>query len=163
MHLLNGLASGVVGAVVLTAVHEAARQVIPGAPRVDVIGKRAISRPLRAAGYAPPRGGSLYGIALGAEVVSNSLYYALVAAGDPRKSLRRGLVLGLVGGIGAVALPPLLGLGQQPHRKTPATELMTVAWYTLAGIAAGATHRALARTRTGERTRRAPSSSFTRC
>jgi hypothetical protein len=81
-------------------------------------------------------------------VVSNSLYYALVAAGEPARSVRRGLMLGLIGGIGAVVLPPLLGLGQQPHRKTPATELMTVAWYTLAGLAAGATNQMLQKHRT---------------
>ena len=150
MNLLKGLAGGAVGAAVLTAVHEGARQIIPGAPRVDVIGKRAISRPVRAAGYAPPRGNSLYGMALGGEVVSNSLYYALVAAGAPERSVQRGLMLGLIGGIGAVVLPPLMGLGQQPHRKTPATELMTVAWYTIAGLAAGAAFRALK----GERTPR---------
>jgi hypothetical protein len=44
----------------------------------------------------------------------------------------------MLAGVGAVVLPPLLGLGQQPGRRTPWTELMTVAWYTAGGVAAAA-------------------------
>jgi hypothetical protein len=136
--MIREIATGLSGAAALTAVHESARQVVPHAPRVDVIGKRAIARPMRAAGYEPPRQDTLYRLALLGEVASNSLFYALVAAGDRRHALRRGLVLGAAAGLGAAFLPPLMGLGNQPHRKAPWTQLMTVGWYTLGGLAAGA-------------------------
>jgi len=98
---------------------------------------------MRAAGYEPPRGRVLYGLSLLGELASNSMYYALVGAGRSKRPLLRGAILGAVGGIGAVVLAPLMGLGQQPHRRTPWTQLMTVAWYTLGGLATGAAAEAL--------------------
>ena len=41
---LAAIGAGLAGAVALTLVHETARRVIPHAPRVDVIGVRAIAR-----------------------------------------------------------------------------------------------------------------------
>lgn len=137
--MLKALASGVVGALTLTAIHESARKALPHAPRMDVIGTRALSRPLRAAGRTPPHWNRLHRYALGGDVVSNSLFYSFVGYGPDRFAVHRGLVLGLAAGIGAVLLPPVFGLGRQPHRKSPLTELLTVAWYTLGGLAAGAT------------------------
>jgi hypothetical protein len=143
--LLAAIGSGLAGAVALTLVHETARRVIPHAPRVDVIGVRALSRPIRAAGYQPPHYNRLHNAALAGELVSNGAYYSLVGAGDRTHAWQRGAVLGLIGGLGAVLLPPVLGLGQQPHRKTPWTQVMTVAWYVLGGLAAAATYQAVAR------------------
>jgi hypothetical protein len=142
--LLAALAGGVAGAVALTLVHETARRLIPHAPRVDVIATRAISRPMRAAGYQPPRYNRLHNMALAGDLVSNSAYYSLIAAGDRSHVWQRGAVLGLLGGLGAALLPPVLGLGQPPHRKTPVTQLMTVAWYLIGGLAAAAAFDAAA-------------------
>lgn len=136
--MLKEIASGVVGAATLTAVHESARRIIPGAPRVDIIGKRAIARPMNAMGYRPPAGRRLYWWTLAAEVISNGLFYGLVGLGGRKNAWRRGAVMGLGAGLGAAFLPPYLGLGRQPQRKSPWTELMTIAWYTLGGVAAGA-------------------------
>jgi hypothetical protein len=141
---LAALGSGLAGAVALTLVHETARRVIPHAPRVDVIGVRAIARPMRAAGYQPPHYNRLHDIALAGEMVSNSAYYSLVGLGDRRHVWRRGALLGLAAGLGAALLPPVMGLGNQPHRKTPFTQILTVAWYFLGGLAAAATYDAVA-------------------
>jgi hypothetical protein len=130
------IGGGIAGAVALTLLHESARRVIPHAPRVDVIGVRAIARPLRAAGYRPPHYNTLHNAALAGEMVSNSAYYSLVGAGDTSNIWQRGAILGLLGGIGAAVLPPLMGLGQQPHRRTPFTQILTVAWYFLGGLTA---------------------------
>ena len=144
--VLAAIGSGLAGAVALTLVHETARRVIPHAPRVDVIGVRALSRPMRAAGYEPPHYNRLHNAALAGELVSNSAYYSLVGAGDrdPRHVWQRGAILGLIGGLGAALLPPIMGLGQQPHRKTPWTQILTVVWYLLGGLAAAATYQAVA-------------------
>ena len=139
--------SGLAGAVALTLVHETARRVIPHAPRVDVIGVRAISRPMRAAGYRPPHYNRLHDIALAGEMVSNSAYYSLIGAGDHKHVWRRGTILGLAAGLGAALLPPVMGLGQQPHRLTPFTQILTVAWYLIGGLAAAAAYDALSRDR----------------
>ena len=138
MSLLKAISSGAAGALAVTALNESARRVIPHAPRMDVIGMRGLRRPIEAMGYRPPPARTLRKAALAGDLLSNGVYYSLAAAGDPRHALRRGLVLGALGGIGAALLPPVVGLGNQPHRKTPWTQLLTVAWYTLAGLAAGA-------------------------
>jgi hypothetical protein len=135
--MLKALAGGVIGSVTLNLVHESMRRAVPHAPRVDVIGTRAIRRPIKAAGYQPPKWDDAHRYALYGDLASNAAYYSLAAIGPAKHATTRGAILGLIGGIAAVALPPLIGLGKQPHRLSPWTELMTVAWYTLGGIAAG--------------------------
>ena len=141
--MLQALGSGVAGAIALNLVHETARRIIPHAPRVDVIGTRAIRRPIVAMGYQPPRYKNLHKAALAGDLMSNAAYYALVGAGDRKHLWQRGALLGLLGGLGAAFLPPLLGLGNQPHRKAPFTQIMTVTWYLLGGLAAAAVHDAV--------------------
>ena len=138
MQTLRALSSGIAGATALTLLHESARHVIPHAPRVDVIGMRGIARPMRAFGKTPPRGRNLYWWSMLGEFVSNSAYYALVGAGSRRNAWKRGAAMGLLAGIGCVLLPPVMGLGRQPHRRAPYTQLMTIAWYTVGGLAASA-------------------------
>lgn len=146
MGLLRALGGGFAGAVALTLVHETARRFIDDAPRMDVVGMRAIAKSLRAAGQEVPV--PLHEVALAGDLVSNSLYYSLVGVGEARTALVRGALLGAAAGIGAVTLPGPLGLGQAPAARTPATAAMTIAWYTIGGLAAGAAFQLL-----GEETR----------
>ena len=141
--MLKALGSGLVGACALTLIHETARRFIDDAPRMDVLGMRALSKAARAADLDPPV--PLHEAALVGDLVSNSLYYSLVGAGSRREALRNGALLGLAAGVGAVYLPERLGLGRQPTEDSPQTQLMTVAWYLLGGLAAGAAYQALAR------------------
>jgi hypothetical protein len=136
---LTSLAAGLAGAAVLTAVHETTRRITSDAPRMDILGERAIAKSMRAAGMTPPRGKRLHNLALGGDVVSNSLYYSLVGSRGGTNALVRGGLLGLLAGIGAVVLPPYLGLGRAPRGTTPRVKAMTVAYYTLGGLAAAAT------------------------
>ena len=138
--MLKALGSGLVGAFALTLIHETARRYIDDAPRMDVVGMRAIGRTMRAVDVHPPP--ALHEAALVGDLVTNSAYYALVGAGGRDAALRNGALLGLAAGLGAVFLPERLGLGRQPTENTPATELMTVAWYLAGGLAAGAAYRA---------------------
>ena len=140
--MLKALGSGLVGACALTLIHETARRFIDDAPRMDVLGMRALSKAARAVEVDPPV--PLHEAALVGDLVSNSLYYSLVGAGSRREALRNGALLGLAAGVGAVYLPERLGLGRQPTEDSPQTQLMTVAWYLLGGLAAGAAYRALA-------------------
>ena len=144
MSLLKALGSGLAGALALTAIHETVRRVSPDAPRMDVLGMRAIAKSLRAAGEEPPDDDTLFNVTLAGDVVSNSLYYALVGFGDPRRAVARGAALGLAAGLGAVLLPGPLGLGTDASARTRETQLMTVAWYTAGGLVAGAAMQSLA-------------------
>ena len=134
----GALGSGLAGAAALTAIHETARRRLPHAPRMDVIGMRALGRTMTRAGIDPPPGRRLFYETLAGDVLSNAAYYSLVAVGRPDRVWRRGLLLGLAAGVGAVLLPPLLGLGRSPDTKTPVTQALTVAWYVAGGLAAAA-------------------------
>src|ERR1051326_4795967 len=101
--MLKALGSGLVGACALTLIHETARRFIDDAPRMDVVGMRAIAKTMRAARVEPPV--PLHEAALAGEIVSNSLYYSLVGAGGARDAIRNGALLGLAAGLGAVFLP----------------------------------------------------------
>lgn len=135
--VIEAFAGGAAGAAVLTAVHESARRTLPDAPRMDVLGKRAIAAGARAIDAAPPSGARLQGAALAGDLVANTAYYSLVGLGGAEGAVARGGVLGLAAGLGAVFLPGPLGLGTGPSRRTPQTAVMTVAWYTLGGLVAG--------------------------
>lgn len=139
--LLGGLA----GAVTVTLLNEVVRRRLPHAPRMDVIGERALAGSLEAAHVDPPRGRALYGWTMAADLASNTLYYSLVGAGGPGGTWLRGGALGLAAGLGAVLLPRPLGLGRQPGARSPRTPLLTVAWYLAGGLAAAATSRVVGR------------------
>ncbi|BDP44228.1 hypothetical protein DAETH_41970 (plasmid) [Deinococcus aetherius] len=128
------VAGGVAGAVTVTLLNEGVRRVTPHAPRMDVIGERALSEALEAVGVNPPRGDSLYRWTLLGDLASNTLYYALVGVGGPRNAWGRGGALGLAAGLGAVLLPRPLGLGRQPGERAPLTQLLTVGWYLAGGL-----------------------------
>ncbi|HEX5707289.1 MAG TPA: hypothetical protein VFX96_08335 [Pyrinomonadaceae bacterium] len=143
MSLLKALGGGLVGACALTLLHEVGRRVIPNAPRMDILGMRAIKKSLRAVGEDdPPVDLELHDLALLGDLVSNSAYYALVGVGGRRGVWERGALLGLAAGVGAVALPGPLGLGRSPSERTPQTQAMTIGWYLAGGLAAAAAFEA---------------------
>jgi hypothetical protein len=109
---------------------------------MDMLGMQAIENGLRSLQVQPPQGKSLYEMALAGDLVSNALYYSMVAQGKPEGALLRGAMLGLAAGLGAVALPKPLGLQPQINR-TSATHAMTIGWYLLGGLVAGAAYQML--------------------
>lgn len=142
MKLLPSLAAGFAGALVLTALHETVRRLRPeDAPRMDVLGMRGLRKLLGKAQAPQPDEDTLFDLTMAADVLSNGLYYTLVGSG--KHAVRRGLLLGVAAGVGGVALPGPLGLGEGPSNRTPQTQAMTVAWYTAGGLVAGAVARAL--------------------
>ena len=134
----ESLAAGLVGALALTAIHQVARRITDDAPRMDVLGERAIARTLEATGHTPPPEPSLHRWALAGDIVANSIYYSLVACGRNAHVWRRGVALGLAAGTGALLLPRHIGLGDPPRSNHVANQIMTVAWYLIGGLAAAA-------------------------
>jgi hypothetical protein len=118
---------------------------------MDVIGERALSRSVEALGQRSPRGRRLFRATLAGELLSNTLYYGLVGAAGGSRVLRTGVLLGFAAGLGAVLLPPRLGLGHPPGEKAPLTPLLTLAWYTAGGLAAATAIRLLDRAESGAR------------
>lgn len=140
---LRALGPGLIGALSVTAIHEGARRVLDHPPRMDVLGKRSLKKGARWFGLRPSRGQRLYRQTLVGDILTNSLYYALIALGRPRRPYLRGALLGGLAGVGAVLLPPVLGLGRRPSRARGSTSLLTVAWYFLGGLAAARATRSL--------------------
>lgn len=142
MEISKALVSGLAGAVALTITHETLRRLVPEAPRMDVLGMRAISKIMKKAGAQPPADGELRTWAMVGDVVSNSLYYSL--AGTGKDAWLRGGLLGAGAGAGAVLLPGPMGLGTDPSNRTNSTRAMTVGIYLLGGLVAAAVGSALA-------------------
>lgn len=142
MEALESLGSGVAGACALTLIHETARRVVPDAPRLDVLGMRALAKSMRAADVELPNI-ELRDLALAGDLAANSLYYSLVGLGGRKSAWLCGALLGLGAGIGAVLLPEPLGLEGNETPRTTATKAMTIAWYLAGGLAAAATYRCL--------------------
>ena len=141
--LLESVIAGAAGAAALTAVHQAAREATGEAPRMDVLGKRALRAMARQAGTPISASRDLERETLAGDLVANTAYYALVGAGRAEHVVARGLALGLLAGVGALLLPRPMGLGDPPNAHNPATQLMTVAWYVVGGLTAALVMRGI--------------------
>jgi hypothetical protein len=141
----RALAAGLAGFATVTALNEGARRVWKGAPRIEVLGQRAVGRIARSAGYRPRRSDT-YWLALAGSFLLDGAYFALAGLG-PRPRISSGVALGALAGVGAVLLPDRLGLGAKPTRRAPETALATFGWYVAAGLTAAAVARARARRR----------------
>jgi hypothetical protein len=135
----TALASGVVGAAALTLCHETGRRLLADAPRMDVLGMRAISRAIEMlTGRTPPSFDRLHAAALAGDLAGNSLYYSAVAASTRSATWQRGVMLGALAGVGALILPARMGLGTPPHIESRRNKILTVAWYLIGGVTAAA-------------------------
>ena len=143
----SALAAGACGAAALTAVHQLARRITNDAPRMDVLGERAIARTLAARGNPVPPQPTLHRWALAGDLAANSAYYSLVVCGREAHVWRRAVALGLAAGAGALLLPRPLGLGDAPKSDHLANQVMTVAWYVIGALAAAAAGQAQRRAR----------------
>ncbi|MFT2009144.1 hypothetical protein ACMA1I_10755 [Pontibacter sp. 13R65] len=133
-NILKAMAGGLAGACFVTVLHESVRRLVPDAPRMDVLGMRAISKTMKKAGAEPPANDELHTWALIGDIVSNSLYYSLAGTGN--SAWWRGAILGASAGVGAVALPGPLGLGEAPSNRTNKTRAMAFGLYFLGGLVA---------------------------
>jgi hypothetical protein len=149
----RSLLAGTAGAMALTGIHQLARGITSRAPRMDVLGMRAIERVRHT--FDPNAPLESYDTrqrqALAGDLLANSAYYSLVGVGDPAGAWSRGAGLGLAAGLGALYLPQRIGLGAPPHSHDVANQMMTVAWYLIGGLAAASVVSAFGSRRRGPR------------
>jgi hypothetical protein len=131
---LRAAMAGLAGMATVTALNEVGRRTIPGAPRAEKLGMRGVRAVARRAGKRLTRR-QAFRWAMAGEVLSNGAYYAL--AGLYPRPIAAGAMLGALAGAGAVLLPPKLGLGRRPTRRSGRTAAMAFGWYLAAGLAAG--------------------------
>jgi hypothetical protein len=134
MELRNAV-GGLAGACALTLINQGVAKFDKNAPRLDLLGMNAVAK------FAKPKlpvVNSLFPIALGGDLVSNSLYYAMAKGDTKQSTYLRGALLGLGAGLGAITLPQRLGMASGAVSRKPRTKVMTVAWYVIGGLVAAA-------------------------
>lgn len=135
---LRGYLCGLVGAGVLTAIHQLGQRVRDDAPRMDVMGMRALGHAVRGTGNEPPPAPRLFQLALAGDVTANATYYAFIPAGTRAATWTRAVLLGVAAGVGALLLPRHIGLGDPPHSDELTNQAMTVSWYLAGALATAA-------------------------
>ncbi|HYP05585.1 MAG TPA: hypothetical protein VER03_05055 [Bryobacteraceae bacterium] len=131
----NAVASGLAGATAVTLMNETIRQFDEEAPRLDLLGMRALAEVV-----SPD---NLRTKALVGDLASNTLYYSMVAAAPPEQAPLCGATLGFGAGLAAVLLPGPMGLGDDATNRSTKTRVLSVAYYTTAGLLAGIVAQAL--------------------
>ncbi len=131
-------ASGMVGAGVLTAIHQAAQRVRSDAPRMDIIGMQTMARGIAAAGRPVPAEPQLFRMTLAGDLIANAIYYSGIPAATSRQTWGRAVVSGVTAGVGALTLPRYVAGEDPPHSDRFANNVMTIAWYLAGALAAAA-------------------------
>lgn len=127
---------GLAGATALTLINQGMKKIDKQSPRLDLLGMNAVAKIVRP---SVPIAGKLFPLALGGDLISNTLYYSLAKGATKEKTLVRGALLGLGAGIGALTIPHRLGINNAPVATTTKTKILTIAWYVLGGVIAAAT------------------------
>lgn len=140
---MKNLIGGLAGALALNLLHETYKRLDANAPRVDLVGEEALSKIIKKLGKQPPTGNNLYAATLGADVVSNALYYSLIGYGNKNNIMLRATLFGIAAGVGALTLTKPLGLSNAPVTRTTKTEVLTVTWYLAGALVTALTIRTL--------------------
>jgi hypothetical protein len=133
---LINLVGGLVGAGVLTLLHETVRRLDAGAPREDLVGEAAVNNVLGAVGSAPLKGKRLHATSLAGDLLANSLYYSSIGGADDEKLLLRGATVGITAGLGALSMAKRMGMDGSAVNRTGKAKLLTVGYYLAGGVAA---------------------------
>jgi len=142
MKVLASLAGGLAGAITVTLLHEAFRNVDSSAPRLDKLGERATQKLSALAGSTAPEGNKLYAGSMAGSVLANTLTYSLAGI-TGKRPFSAGTLLGAMMGWGAVKLPPKMGLNSEYSAGTTKKKWTTMALYVVGGLVASAVTRSL--------------------
>jgi hypothetical protein len=137
MNKIKSLIAGFAGAVALNVLHETFKKEKSNVPRIDLLGEDALQKVLRHLGTSIQNKQNLYKVSLAGDVLSNTMYYSLIGAGNPTFMWPKAVVLGLSAGVGALTLPEPLGLNPEPVTKTNQVKILTVGYYVFGAIVTG--------------------------
>ena len=136
------LIAGLGGAVFLNIAHESLKHTHENMPRIDLVGIEALQKSLHYIGQSIDDPKKLYYATLAGDLVSNGSYYSLIFCNE-KNIWTRAIALGLVAGVGAVALPSKLGLDDEPVAKNNTVKALTVGYYVFGALAAAAIYKVL--------------------
>jgi hypothetical protein len=140
MKVMSSMAGGLAGALSVTMMQELLKRVDPSAPRLDLLRKQAAFKIADKVGNGTVDARKVNGMGLAGDIISNTLYFSLTAAGGKR-AIPIGSLLGLGMGAGAITLPSKLGLNAYFSGGTRKRKLMTMGMYLIGGLVAAAVCR----------------------
>jgi len=136
MNAKNFLA-GLGGAIVLNLLHESLKKTKADTPRIDLVGEEALQKVVGFFGSRINDKQTLYNATLAGDLVSNAAYYSMIG-NSPNHLWGKAISLGLVAGIGAVAVPEKIGLDATPVAKNTQVKALTVGYYLAGALATAA-------------------------
>lgn len=136
------MAAGLGGAIALNLLHEALKHK-KGTPRIDLVGEEAIQKTLKPIDAEIENEDNLYAATLGADLVSNAMYYSSIGIGGSKNLWTRAITIGLTAGVGAVTLPEPMGLDEEPVAGTTQKKAMTVGYYLFGALVTAALLKAM--------------------
>lgn len=129
--------AGLGGAIVLNLLHESFKKSKVDSPRVDLVGEEALQKVFGFFGNRINDKQTLYNATLAGDLISNAAYYSMIG-NSPNQLFGKAISLGLVAGIGAVAVPEQIGLDAEPVAKNTQVKAMTVGYYVIGALATAA-------------------------
>ncbi|MBF6607853.1 MAG: hypothetical protein ITG00_03845 [Flavobacterium sp.] len=134
-HLIAGLG----GAIALNILHETLKRTGSKMPRIDLLGEEALQKGIEMAGGEKIENeNKLYAATLGADLLSNAVYFSAIGAGGPKYIWPKAIALGMTAGAGAITLPSFMGLDPTPVTKTAETKSLTVGYYLFGALVTAA-------------------------
>lgn len=140
---LAAIGAGLAGSVVVTAIHQLLKNTRDDAPRMDLLGVQSLAKITGVSFEEAKQSSAAYYTTMAADIVVNSLYYALVAVGGKKKAMISGTALGAAAGVGAFALPGKMGLDAAYSNRTPQTKAIAFGLYLVGGLIAGMVYSAI--------------------
>ena len=137
MSTAKNLLAGLGGAIALNILHESLKKTDKNMPRIDKLGEEAVQKSLSYAGTSIEDKDTLYGVTLGADLISNALYFSLIGSGKPNQIWPKAISLGLAAGTGAITLSEPMGLDDTPVAKNNKVKALTVAYYLAGALVTG--------------------------
>ncbi|HEX8547782.1 MAG TPA: hypothetical protein VF691_12525, partial [Cytophagaceae bacterium] len=128
MENTKSIISGVVGALVLTGLHQTIKKVYEDAPRVDLLGMQAIAKIMK---EKTPEDDKLYGLSLAGDLIFNSFNYSLV--GLSKSPVQMGAIIGFGTGLATAYLPGPLGLNDDLSSRNSSMKALSIGYYFLGG------------------------------
>lgn len=121
---------------------------IPKAPRLDLLGKEALSKGLRKTDIGIKNENTLYTLSLAGDLLANTVYYSLSNSGTPKNPWLRSTAFGVAAGVGAILLPKPLGLNKSYSSRTLNTKFMTIGLYVTGALVSAAVVKLLEKKKT---------------
>lgn len=145
MSKVKNIAAGLGGAIALNIIHESLKKHDKNMPRVDLLGEEALEKSLDYFDAEITREDTLYKATLAGDIISNTLYYSAIGAGNPKHIWARAVTMGITAGIGAITLPEPLGLDDEPVARTTKTKALTIAYYLAGALVTAGIAKALSK------------------